>query len=225
MVIPEGPLHPADATVALVVGLALGAAVGRGDRPRRATVGVPVAVAAMLWWRLGGDDVIAALEAVTLPGGVVAALVVATPAVTPRRTVTVTRAWPVAASGTVGVWAVAPDTEAALVVGAALAAAALMVGARGVGTGADPPRLGPAGAAVVAALVVATAVVGTRGRPDRLVPALGAGVGTALAAALVTVIGARLARAVPVGGRAGVLRRRGSPALVSPEGGQEHPRP
>ncbi|RMH70825.1 MAG: hypothetical protein D6683_14980 [Actinomyces sp.] len=223
MVIPEGPLHPGDAAVALVVGLALGAAAGRGSRPWWATVGVPVAVAAMVWWRLGGDPIVGALEAVTVPGAVVAVLVVAaTAAVTARGTVAVTRAWPVAAGGAVGVWAVAPDTEASLMVAAALTASAVVVGARAAGDRTDPPRLGWVAASGVAAVVVAAAVVGTRGRPDRLVPALGAGVAVAV---VVAAVGDLSGRVVRRRGRGAVFRRVGPRALVSPEDGRERPRP
>lgn len=155
--VPDGPLHPDDAVLALVTGLVV-AAVGR----RRAGAWVALlfgGVAMVMILRQGAAliDGFVARPAPLAPALVVCGValigVVAGPS-GPGSLIAGT----VAACGVV--WALVPDTEMALIAGGVLAGASVR-----------PPRVASRAVGLLPVLSLAAAVVGTAGRPDRLVPA------------------------------------------------------
>ena len=195
--IPEGPLHPEHAAIALIAGVVVGAGVGRRSWAPLAIVGTAAAVFA---WRQPGqlvDGIVDRPVPLWAVAGVVGAALVlaALVSVGPHRSGPGTLAVFVGACG--AVWATAPDTEAALIGGVVLAAAMPFVRP-------DAARLLPI-AAVVAPMA---ALVGTVGRPDRL---------TLVVVALIAA--ATLWRAVVVGvGWLSARYRAGTPTTVAPGG-------
>ncbi len=201
-VVPEGPLHPSLAVVALVAGLA-GALVAGRDAGRWLVLEIPLVVALVTAaqgpvLRDGIIDhprrttVVTALIVVGMVGAVIR----------PRWSTAVV----VAVAGCAGIWAIVPDTEAPLIVGAGLAGGAAL-------------RLLPGwipdsrrrSHAWLLLLPVVAAAAGSLGRPARFGPALVVGALTAFAAVVVV----RLC----VMRLFGALRRRqraGTPTTVAP---------
>ncbi len=163
--IPDGPLHPADALLALSTGLFVGYAAR--PLPRRWTAFVIAAVLGVIAQR-HGDVVARAWFERPMPLLIASVAVVSVASaralVDRARPPTMRVVLPVFASLAV-VWAMVPDTEAPLI------AAAVMLGA----VPGLPARDRSPCAGLLVALPFATAVVGTSGRPEALGPALVAG--------------------------------------------------
>ena len=169
--VPEGPLHPDDAVYALLFGLIVGLALRAGGRLGPALVPVAVVLAfdsrhrdtawAAVdgrWWPALACVLIAALAAIPAT---------LRPDDTAVRATLLTAAIPVAA-----VWAIVPDTEAAVIGGGVLAGAFVSAGGTWDSRAAVPLWL----------VAPFAALVGSIGRPGRLWPALGAVVVTAVVA-------------------------------------------
>ncbi|GJM38972.1 MAG: hypothetical protein DHS20C19_23390 [Acidimicrobiales bacterium] len=192
--IPDGPLHPEDALLALVVGLVVGAAFRHRSLPW--ITGVVGAAWLFLRWRYGAllTDAVAARDR---PLGIVALILapvglLAWSRLRPRSVAVLT------IGALAGVWAVVPDTEAPLIAGALLvgATAAASLGR------AELPAHRFAGGLVL--LPLGAALVGSAGRPERFGPAV-----------MVSLLGAALVASVVRFGR--VLRQRaGTPTTVAP---------
>ncbi|MEM9466181.1 MAG: hypothetical protein AAGA90_12465 [Actinomycetota bacterium] len=172
-VIPDGPLHPEDAVIALIVGMVVGAVAGR-----RADIGpaLTAAAGATLWWRhpelvpegfVERPSPLLVLLGAAVAGSVIAVSSGWSASRSPRLNLAV------AASACAGVWATAPDTEPALIGGSVLAGGWWWAaGSR------RPVTL------LVVVLPIGAAVVGTVGRPDRLPLVLAAAIGAAIVARL-----------------------------------------
>lgn len=160
--IPDGPLHPADALFALSTGLFVGYAARPLSR-RWATFVIMTALGVTA--QRHGDVVARAWFERPMPllvaVGVVATIAAGRAFVDRSRPPTMRVVIPVLAALAM-VWAMVPDTEAPLI------AAAVMLGA----VPGLPPRDRSRYAGLLVALPLAAAVVGTIGRPDALGPAL-----------------------------------------------------
>jgi hypothetical protein len=166
LLIPDGPLHPELAIAGVGAGLLCAGVAGR--RAALWLLLVPVAALLIVSERLGNvvlDGYSSHDEKMLVIAATVGAVAVA--AIRPLR---VSAAVALALGATAGVWAVVPDTEASLLVGAVIVGA-LALAPRDMAT-----RL----TAVLVALPVLAAVVGSIGRPGRFSPALAvAGAGAA----------------------------------------------
>lgn len=195
LLVPDGPLHPTDALVAVAVGVALGLVTRSG--PRRWVGAVVVAVAVVASWRHGSvllDGYRNRSETVFAVGATVVPVALAAL----RRSSIRQTAW-LCAGALAGVWTIVPDTEVPLIAGAAL------VGALAARPGDVRSRL----AALLVLLPTVAAVAGSVGRPDRLEPAL-----------LVAALGAGLVGGLIAGGRQIQARRQraGTPTTVAAGG-------
>lgn len=189
--IPEGPLHPDDALFAFVVGVVVGVGLRFAGRlggylaPVGALVVLEVRYPGTIWPSVDGRW--AAIAAC-----VAAATLIAAPL---RAGAAEIAARPLLAGGIVtvgGVWAIVPDTEAALIGGCVFAG--LLVFGRA--------AWGRLAAASVAIVPTGAALVGSVGRPERLWPALG----------LVLAVSALGWLSVPIVRR----QRAGTPTTVDP---------
>ena len=195
--VPQGPLHPDHALIGLLFGLLAGAVSGH-----RRSAGPLLLMAAVvtLWLRqpeLVPEGLVErprpALDLLVVLGAALAAsAAVARPALASPRTVVA-----VAVAGCAGVWAIAPDTEPALIGGAVLAGAWAMI----------RPSSPTMGLAVVVVVPCLAAGFGTIGRPERLPLAL---------AAAVAAMG--IMRLLAWGVAVGLARRQraGTPRTVAP---------
>ncbi|MDW3217885.1 MAG: hypothetical protein R8F63_04665 [Acidimicrobiales bacterium] len=192
--IPDGPLHPEDAVLALVAGVAVGIAF------RRRSFAWIVGVLAAAWWLLRwryGTVLADAVAARGQPLGVIA-LIVAPAALLASRPLRPRTVAVLTVGALAGIWAMVPDTEAPLIAGAAVAGATVVAMRRG----GELPAHRAAGALVL--LPLCAALVGSVGRPERLGPAL-----------VVGLLGAGLAASSM--GLWRVLRQRaGTPTTVAP---------
>ena len=169
--VPEGPLHPEDAVYALLFGLIVGLALRAGGRFAPALVPLAVVLAFdarhrdTAWDAVDGRrwSVLVCLAVVALaalPGSLSREVVAV-------RATLFTTAMPIAA-----VWAIVPDTEAAVIGGGVVAGAVVTAGGTWNARTVVPVWFVPAFAALV----------GSVGRPARLWPALIAVVVVAVAA-------------------------------------------
>lgn len=192
--IPDGPLHPDDAVIALIVGLVLGGLVGRR---REAAPLVVFAAGVTLTVRHRGlvPEGLVERPAFGLTLSIAVAMA-ALAALTVRRLGLSSSSFGVAITGCAAVWATAPDTEPALIAGAVLLAAW--------------PTLGRAAVRWAPIAMISpplAAVIGTVGRPERDSLVLAA---AAVAMTFATVVVSLLSR---------VQRRRqraGTPTTVAP---------
>jgi hypothetical protein len=162
VLVPDGPLHPVDALWGLSAGLLVATVAAR--RAGRWLLLVAVAAGSVVLVRRGGELVDGYLD--RPDAAFVVGLTAAVAVLTAVRPVRVSTSAFVAVAGCAGVWAIVPDTEVPLIVGAVLLGAAARL-----------PRdavVRPGGWLLLGPLV--SAVVGSVGRPSRLGPALLVGV-------------------------------------------------
>ena len=192
--IPDGPLHPDDAVIAMIVGLVVGGLIGRHR------MAAPVLV-------LAAGSTLAYRQPALVPEGIVerpafgfvvmvAVAVAAVAGLVVRGVGLGAFSFGAAVAGCAAVWAIAPDTEPPLIAGAVLLAAW--------------PTLGRAALRWAPVALLAppfAAVIGTVGRPERTELALGA----ATAAMAVTVLAAWVVSRVRDG-----RQRAGTPTTVAP---------
>lgn len=159
--VPEGPLHPDDAVSALLFGLIVGLALRAAGRFGPVLVPVAVALAFDARHRNTGWEAVDGRLGPLLACLAVAVLASA-PAVLGENRVAVRPMLLAAALPVAAVWAIVPDTEAAVIGGCVL------VGASVCGDGTWAART----AAPLWSVPVFAALVGSVGRPERLWPAL-----------------------------------------------------
>ncbi len=193
--IPDGPLHPDDAIVALLTGLLLAVVAGRTRMAGPSLVAGAAVVLAVRQPSLVPEGLserpapAVAIGAAVVVACILAALLTSSGPASARTSLLV------ATAGCVGAWATAPDTEPALIAGVTLLAAVPFVG-----------RDARVTAPVVTIAPALAAVIGTVGRPERLPLVLAA----AVTAAIAVWIG-------DVGRRWLVRRQRaGTPTTVAP---------
>ena len=158
--LPDGPLHPTDAVVGMIVGVAV--AVVLGGHSKRGLVLAAAATAYAVRHQGLLDSFVDRSDPLLV---VVAVIAIGALAGTIRSAmlISIGRLTLSALVATAGVWAIVPDTEAAVIGGGALAGSLIRRGSRHAKT---------ADRASLYAVPLAAAVIGSIGRQARLSPAL-----------------------------------------------------